>query len=834
MPRIFRDHIEPRWITNTTCFWYRNVNPGDRREFVLVDTRSGIRAPAFDHAAVARQMGSSVAADRLPVDSLVFGTDTNTVQLVGPRQTWQLDRSTSQLSAVPSPSLNEDTLVPLDRYRPSRNGGRETQITFENALDRELLLFWLDPDGRRVAYGSLRPNQPRSQHTFAGHVWLVTELDGREPIAAFAGVPQPSRAVLRANTPRPGERSSGADPRAPTGPVKSPDRRLEAFVRDHQLWLRHLDHGQEVQLTQDATPTNSYRRNVTRERAIGMNYDLPDPPETTPEVYWAPDSKHLVALSTIPVQEPRVYLVESSPKDQLQPRLLSYPYLKPGDPIPQQEVHLFGTDPPRQIPVDSSKFTQAWDLSRFEWSADSSRCTFLFNQRGHQVLRLLAIIPPEAPASLRGAATVQTLIEERAPTNSFIDYSQKTLMRHLEKRGLWLWMSERDGWNHLYAFNDRTGALFAQLTHGPWVVHSLERVSEDQSTLWFWTMGLRSDQDPYYKQLCRLDIPPEPSNPAKQPRILTEGDGDHAVQWSPDQQHFIDTWSRVDAPPAHVLRRSDDGALVTPLEQADASEVAGGGWAFPERFVAKGRDGVTDIYGILHRPRNFDPSRHYPVIENVYAGPHGAHVPRTFRAFYRHQQELADQGFIVAQIDGMGTNWRSRQFHDVAWKNLQDAGFPDRIAWLGSAARSRPWMDLTRVGIYGGSAGGQNAMRAVLDFAGFYKAAAADCGCHDNRLDKMWWNEAWLGWPVDDAYVRSSNVEDAEKLGGALLLTVGELDKNVDPSSTYRVVDALKKAGKQFEFMLMTSAGHGAGESDFGRRLRVDFFKRHLQQAPPH
>jgi dipeptidyl aminopeptidase/acylaminoacyl peptidase len=247
----------------------------------------------------------------------------------------------------------------------------------------------------------------------------------------------------------------------------------------------------------------------------------------------------------------------------------------------------------------------------------------------------------------------------------------------------------------------------------------------------------------------------------------------------------------------------------------------------PEPFAAKGRDGKTDIFGVIYRPSHFSPKKKYPVVEAIYAGPHGQFVPKDFGAFHGPQR-LAELGFIVVQIDGMGTNWRSKAFHDVCWKNLKDAGFPDRIAWMQAAAIKYPFMDLFRVGIYGGSAGGQNAMRAVLDHADFYKAAAADCGCHDNRMDKVWWNEAWMGWPVDESYAKNSNVTDAHKLGGKLLLTVGMLDRNVDPSSTMQVVDALIKADKDFEFIAFPSGGHGAGGSPYGTRRREEFFVQHL------
>lgn len=217
------------------------------------------------------------------------------------------------------------------------------------------------------------------------------------------------------------------------------------------------------------------------------------------------------------------------------------------------------------------------------------------------------------------------------------------------------------------------------------------------------------------------------------------------------------------------------------------------------------------------------------MIENIYAGPHDHHVPKAFRAGFRHQHELADRGFIVVQIDGMGTAWRSKKFHDVVWNNLRDAGFPDRIAWLKAAAAKFPELDLTRLGIYGGSAGGQNSSAALLWHGDFYRAAVSDCGCHDNRMDKIWWNEQWLGWPVGPHYAENSNTLNAAKLQGALLLVVGELDRNVDPASTLQFASALTKAGKDYELMVVPGAGHGACETPWANRRRLEFFVKHLR-----
>ena len=232
-------------------------------------------------------------------------------------------------------------------------------------------------------------------------------------------------------------------------------------------------------------------------------------------------------------------------------------------------------------------------------------------------------------------------------------------------------------------------------------------------------------------------------------------------------------YSRVDQGPVSELRRASDGSLVTELERVDLAALQKAGWRPPEVFTAKGRDGQTDIWGVIYRPTTFDPRRKYPVIENIYAGPHSSFVPKSFSAFNAMQAQ-AELGFIVVQIDGMGTSNRSKAFHDVAWKNIKDAGFPDRILWHKAVAAKYPYYDISRVGIYGTSAGGQNALGALLFHPEFYKAAVSAVGCHDNRMDKIWWNEQWMGWPIGPEYAASSNVDNAYRLQGKVLLVVGE------------------------------------------------------------
>jgi dipeptidyl aminopeptidase/acylaminoacyl peptidase len=606
--------------------------------------------------------------------------------------------------------------------------------------------------------------------------------------AADDGSPRRGRGGAR------GGRGGRGGPRGSPRNTNSPDGRWRVEIKDNNVYLRDTKNDEETQLTKDGAVSDSYERGVV----------------------WSPDSKRFVAIKQKNGGDRKVYLIESSPRDQLQPKLSSYDYLKPGDEIPHDKPHLFDAAEKKEIPVSDELFKNPWSVTDIRWQPDSRRFTFVYNQRGHQVLRIVVVDADTGEAA--------ALIDDKSDT--FIDYAHKQFAHYADKTSEIVWMSERDGWNHLYLHDSRTGQVKNQITKGPWIVRGVDRVDEEKREIWFRAGGIYPEQDPYYIHYCRVKFD------GTDLVTLTPGNGTHEIDYSPDRRFFIDSYSRVDLPPVTELRKTDDGSLVCELERADWSALLETGWRPPERFTSKARDGVTDIFGVIYRPTNFDESKKYPVIEAIYAGPQGSFVPKRFSELH-NAQSLAELGFILVQIDCMGTSNRSKKFHDVCCKNLGDAGFPDRILWMKAAAAKYPFMDLTRVGVYGGSAGGQNSLRAMLAHGDFYKAAASDCGCHDNRMDKIWWNELWMGWPIGPHYDEQSNVTNAHKLQGKLLLTVGELDRNVDPASTMQVVNALIRADKDFELVVIPGGGHGSGSGPYGTRRRNDFFVRSLLGVEP-
>jgi len=796
---VFRDRVELHWLAGRAQFWYDVKTGPDAHEFVFVDAERGERRPAFDHARMAEALRKAGVKDaeaaRLPLRGLEW-KDADTLEFAAGGKQWRAALANYSLAEVRHDSPETSTaLGPDEAPTRSNRTGAETSLTFINRTADEVEIFWLDTEGQRRSYGRLRAGESREQHTFAGHVWLAATREGKT-VAVFQADTHGGDALIT-GTPTDRSRARPRTEQRQRSRNQSPDGKWRVSLRDFNVVLTDTGSGREFPLTTDGREGESYRERF----------------------YWSPDSMKLVAVRVEKGEEHKVYVIESSPKDQVQPKLHSFDYLKPGDKLPHPHPVLFDIPTKKRLAIDEERFanpfTESGDMD-IRWAPDSSRFTFRYNQRGHQVLRMIAV------DGATGAA--RAIVDEQSRT--FIDYSGKFFAEFIDDTGELIWMSERDGWNHLYLYDAKTGREKNQITRGEWVVRDVVRVDKERRQIWFRAGAILRGQDPYLVHYCRVNFD------GSSLTVLTEGNGNHEVDFSPDRRYLIDRYSRVDLAPVTELRRADDGRLVCMLERADTSALVKTGWSVPEPFVAKGRDGATDIYGVIMRPMNFDQSKTYPVIENIYAGPQGAFVPKSFRSFYG-MQEMAELGFIVVQVDGMGTSNRSKKFHDPCWKNLADAGLPDHIAWIKAAAAKYPQMDLARVGIYGGSAGGQNSTRAMLDHGDFYKVCVSDCGCHDNRMDKIWWNEQWMGWPVDESYARNSNVTDAHKLTGKLMLVVGEMDRNVDPASTMQVVNALVKANKDFDLLVIPGANHGSAETPYGKRRRADYFVRNLLGKEP-
>lgn len=578
-------------------------------------------------------------------------------------------------------------------------------------------------------------------------------------------------------------------------PIESPDKVYLAYIKNNNIYVRKKnDLNSEKQLTFDGSP--------------GFYYSA--------RIYWADDSKKLSSSKVRKAEVRQLTLLESSPTDQLQPKLQYRDYAKPGDALSQYYPVIVNIETGKVVEVDPKQVENQFSLSYFSWRPDNNAITFEYNQRGHQRYDLLELNA--------NTGVTRPIISETSKT--FIDYSGKKFRKDIPKTNEVIWSSERDGWNHLYLFDYQTGKLKNQITKGEWVVRKVIYVDEANRKIIFEGSGKNKNEDPYLVRYYSIGFD------GNKLMELTSETANHQGYFNKDFTKFIDVYSMVDEAPKAVLRDSHNGKVLMELEQGDLTELTSSGWKAPEVFNSKGRDGKTDIWGIIIRPNNFDPNKKYPVIEYIYAGPHSSFVPKSFSTSLSGMYELAELGFIVVQIDGMGTSNRSKAFHDVAWKNLKDAGFPDRIAWMKSAAVKYPSMNLEKVGIYGTSAGGQSSTGAVLFHPEFYKVAVSSCGCHDNRMDKIWWNEQWMGWPIGPHYAECSNIENANRLEGKLMLIVGELDDNVDPASTYQLVNQLIKNGKDHELIVVPGMGHSSG-GDYGEKKRRDFFVKNLIEVNP-
>jgi len=607
-------------------------------------------------------------------------------------------------------------------------------------------------------------------------------------------------------------KSNPAEPKHPNEEL-SPNKRWAAFVRDHNLFLRDVSTGTELQLTQDgvkgwdyATPLPSLRLMVDQ-----GTEDVKQPGA----VFWAPDSSKLVTYRIDSRNSGRFTSVQFVPPNQLRPKAFTYVYPLPGEVLAKAEPIIFDVQSGRRTDVKSASIELPFQEGPgFEWFPDSKSFYYDHDERGYKAKELRVV----------DASTGEQRVLVREQSDPYVDPGE-TFYRFIKGTGEILWSSERDGWNHLYLYS-KTGQLENQITQGHWVVQQIEYVDEPNRRVYFTASGREKDEDPYQTHLYSVGFD------GKGLQLLTPENATHSVNFSGDGAYFIDTYSRPDLPVKIVLRRAKDGSQQRALEESDTSWLTKIGWKPPEPFQGKAADGTTDLYGLIWRPSNFDAAKKYPVVEFVYTGPQSFFVPKTFNTFWL--QSMAELGFVVVMVDGRGTSGRSRAFHQFSYRNLGGA-FEDHVAMIKQMASRYPYMDVERVGIFGTSAGGYGAAHAMLTFPDFYKVGVSTSGDHDARLDKAWWNELYQGYPVQDDYVEQSNVTVASRLKGHLLLEHGDIDDNVHPVETMRLADALMKANRDFDMLFVPNMLHGeSGEhARYLARRRWDYFVQHLLGVTP-
>lgn len=594
----------------------------------------------------------------------------------------------------------------------------------------------------------------------------------------------------------------------------SPDKKWLAYIKDYNLCVRYVPTGENVQLTRDGEPDWSYATPIPSLRPMVAQgtQDI----KQRPAVFWSEDSSKLVTYRMDTRTAGRFTNLQFVPPSQLRPKAFTVVYPLPGEVLPTASPIVFELPSGRRTDVKTAPIEiQFQGGPGFEWFPDGKSFQYRAEGRGMKWIEL-RIADAETGEQ-------KTLIREQS--ENYVDPGE-TFSHVLRDSGELLWTSERDGWNHLYLYSQKNSELKAQLTQGQWVVRQLLDVDEKARRAYFTAGGHEKGEDPYQLHLYSIGLDGKNLTP------LTPENANHVIAISPDHLYFVDVASRPDLPGQATLRSAKDGAQIHVLEQTDVNEVQKNGWKYPEAFQGKSADGSTDLYGLIWRPSNFDATKQYPVIEMVYTGPQGFFVPKTFGGPIRGLQSMAELGFIMVMVDGRGTTARSRAFHEYSYHNLGGA-FEDHVAMIKQMVAKYPYMDINRVGIYGTSAGGYGAAHAILAFPDFYKVCVSISGDHDARLDKAWWNELYQGYPVGADYAEQSNVTLADHLKGHLLIEHGDIDDNVHVVETMRFADALIKANKDFDMLIVPNMYHGEGGNPYLVRRRWDYFVRYLLGVTP-
>lgn len=604
----------------------------------------------------------------------------------------------------------------------------------------------------------------------------------------------------------------------------SPDGKWALFTKDHNLWVRDVASGAVRPLTTDGAARNAYaghpeqNTNFVSMQRVGM--PLP------PVALWSPDSRRVLVHRIDERRVPLSYLIQNVPDGTLRPKLWSFAFPFPGDSAAMARSYVIDVASARTIQVQGDEALVGLESPialQQGWWGDSSGTTAYLIHRGAAMKWFSLVAIDAATGNTRTVATERgaTFVE---PTPSI---GTRPNIRVTADGKEVIWYSTRDGWGHLYLLDAATGMVKNRITTGEGLVRSVLKVDEKTRRIWFIGSGRETGRDPYLQHLYSIGFDGTGLT------LLSPEDADHDVTLSPNGRWFIDRYSRVDVAPVTVLR-SLDGKRVLPLERADVSRLLATGWRYPERFVAKAADGTTDVYGIIIKPADFDSTKRYPLIEEIYPGPQAIQVQKSFTPG-NDQRALVELGMIGVSVDGRGTPYRSKAFHDYSYARLENAGgLEDHLSAYKAIATTRPWMDLDRVGIYGHSGGGFASTRAMLLFPDFYKVAFSSAGNHDQRGYIGLWGETYQGMPSGDNYVQQANVTLASRLKGKLMLSYADMDDNVPPALTVQLIDALTRANKDYDLLVVPNGNHGYYYNPYLKRRRWDYFVTHLMgQVPP-
>jgi dipeptidyl-peptidase-4 len=713
MPLVSNGPVQANWLADDR-FWYRTVT-ATGSEFILVDPARATKAPAFDHAALAATLtttlGRPVTAARLPFTQVTFTADGQSV-----------------------------------------------------SFDIEAKRWTCDVKGAACTSGDRPARIPNS--------------------------------------------------------ITSPDGKLAAFIRDYNLWVRDIATGADKQLTTDGVKDYGY----ATDNAGWISSDAP-------VLVWSPDSQRIATFQQDQRKAGDMYLVNTVAGH---PTLRAWKYPLPGDEfitmIERVVIDVtaakvtrlqMGQDQHRSSLCDDVKCGGEWvDV---QWSPDSTQVSFVSTSRNHQQANLRV-----ADAT---TGSIREVLEEKGET--FLESGNgKVNWKYLPGSNEAIWFSQKENWGQLYMHDLQTGKQKYPITSGDGNVTQLTRVDEAGRTLYFQGVGKEAGRDPYFRHFYRIGMD------GKGFQLLTPEDADHNVSISPSGKYFVDNFSKPDVASTSVLRDAG-GKLVLALEKADISRLLATGWKPPMPITVKDRGGVGDLYGLMYRPTNFDPTRKYPIINNIYPGPQTGSVgSRSFSAARGDAQAIAELGFIVVQIDGMGTPWRSKRFHAAYYGDMGDNTLPDQVAGMKELAARYPWIDIDRAGIYGHSGGGFATAAAMFKYPDFFKVGVSQAGNHDNRVYEDDWAEKWQGLLTKNPdgttnYDSQANQNFAKNLKGKLLLAHGSMDNNVPFYSTLLVVNELIKENKDFDLIIFPNRGHGFGNEPYMVRRRWDYFVKNLMGVEP-